>query len=867
LPQSKGADVRKPSEHSCGSVATWVACLSLSASLTAATNPPSELSGVQLAQQHCPPNNMNPNCPNNVIEQRRQEQAARQRAEQQRLQHEAAQRAAQQRAQQEAAQRAAHQRAYEEAQRAAQMRAQQEAAQRAAQQRAEQQRLQQEAAQRAAQQRAQEEAAQRRAEQQRAEEQRLQHEAAQKAAQEKAGAQQRAQEAAAQKAAQQKAAAQQRTQQEAAQKASLTKAAEQKAAQQRVQEAVAQKAAQQKAAAQQRAQEAAAQKAAQQKPAPLRAQDDAARKAAPKVAQQPAATTPVPPKAAGVPPVVPQTGKSGQSPVQAPAPPAVREPPKLATGTPQPPAAQKGPQQPAPTAPAPPRTVQSGPQPVQVPSQPGMAAAPRPATGATPQQPAAPLVQGQPPSKPVARPPLTPPARSVVLSPTATVVPRPDRSGYTIHQKNADGSNLVVRQTVLANGTRQMAGYRQFEDRKAGTSTRIHLNGYRMTVAPTFESRTTPRQTTFVRYHTGLRAADLPNGRPLYREQFVTVKGPRGVERQTVHRTVYLAPVDGRYMPLRTRVVQVYDVVYVYRRPIYVYRPVVLAPAFFVPFGIPFSTPIVVGERCLICPPAVVAFEEPPTRYADSMDLLADMQIAGPLVDDDAIPAEGSLPNLPQNVASLTAGASDPGANLAQLPADAEIASLRNQVDELQQQLSTKAGENAELQAALSQPSMQRTNLRDPANAANVSGARGDPTPMKVPEYARQIMRKQVRLNIAQQRNGNPLLLSEIIDAGYAPIYVFQSSAPIDTEDAQTGEHCTLSGGDLTQFQRVPDGSSNTAQMRVIASRAGHCQVNQIVHVNLEDLQEMLNGFSQRVEGNMKKLSSCLSPRGACTRI
>jgi hypothetical protein len=38
------------------------------------------------------------------------------------------------------------------------------------------------------------------------------------------------------------------------------------------------------------------------------------------------------------------------------------------------------------------------------------------------------------------------------------------------------------------------------------------------------------------------------------------------------------------------------------------------------------------------------------------------------------------------------------------------------------------------------------------------------------------------------------------------------------------------------------------------------------VHVKFEDLQEMLNAFSQRVEANMQKLNACLTARGGCQR-
>ncbi|MGH8675248.1 MAG: hypothetical protein ACREVG_13165 [Burkholderiales bacterium] len=444
------------------------------------------------------------------------------------------------------------------------------------------------------------------------------------------------------------------------------------------------------------------------------------------------------------------------------------------------------------------------------------------------------------------------PARSVALSPATTVVPRSDRPGYTINQRNPDGSNLVVRQTLLANGNQQVTAYRQIDDRQAGTSTRIYLNGYRVTTAPTYQRRTTPGQATFIRYSTGLQAATLPGGKPLYKEQFVTVRTD-GVERRTIQRTVYMVPSAAGYVPVKTQVVQVYDVVQVYRRPVYVYRPVRYVPAFFVPFAVPFASPLIAGPRCMVCPPPVVAFEAPQAHYGNSYDLLADLQIAGPLADDPLLPPRDASGNLPGNPAMAAGFAPRQGA-----PADPELASLRSQVDDLQREVDEKARDSGELQAALAQTALRRTAAADPPADA---GAR-----MKVPERVREVMRKQVRLSIAQHQNGNPLLLSDIAESGFARIFVFQASAPIEVEDVRTGAPCTLAAGDLAEFQKVPDGSSAAAPMSVIASRPGHCEAGQVVHVRLEDLQDMLNAFSQRVEENMKKLNSCLTARGGCMR-
>ena len=559
---------------------------------------------------------------------------------------------------------------------------------------------------------------------------------------------------------------------------------------QRAQQEAAQK------AALQRAQQEAAQKAAIQK-----AQQNAAQRAAIQKAQQDAAQKATIQKA--------QHEAAQRAAIQK----AQRE------------AAQKAAVKPAP-APPPTLAKPSAPAPVPVP-QPSAArlAAPQPAP-----------VPAPVPSAP----------RPVALSPMATVAPAPNRAGYTINQTRPDGSKVIVQQTVLPSGTRQVTAYRQIEDARTRTSTRVYLDGYRVTQAPTYVSRTLPNQATYTQYNTGLRGVVLPGNKTVYKEQFITVRN-KGVDRQFVQRTVYMAPAAGGYAPLKTQVVQVYDVVRVYERPVYVYRPVRYAPVFFVPFAAPFAAPLMAGPQCTVCPPPVVAYDAPP-RYTNSYDLLGDMQLAGPLVDDPLLPARDAAGNIPSGPASA------PGSPRQSNP---DLDSLRNEVDDLQRQLDEQARDSAELQAALAQGSLQRTSNADPA---------ADVSRMKVPDRVRDVMRKQVRLSVAQHQNGNPLLLSDVVESGYARIFVFQAAAPIEVEDVRTGAPCRLASGDLTEFHKVPDAGAAAAPMSVIASRPGHCEPNQVVHVKFEDLQEMLNAFSQRVEANMQKLNACLTARDGCQR-
>jgi hypothetical protein len=435
--------------------------------------------------------------------------------------------------------------------------------------------------------------------------------------------------------------------------------------------------------------------------------------------------------------------------------------------------------------------------------------------------------------------------KPIVVNAATTVAPRANRSGFTAERRNPDGSRLVVSQTLRPGGQHAVVAYKQV-DGKSGVSTRIYADGRRTTIAPTFVSRTALRGPTYVTYNTGLRAAFLPGGRPLYRERLAVVT-EAGRVRHVVYRTVYTRWVRGRYVVLPVHAVYVYDVVPYYGVPMYIYRAPYYATAFYAPFYAPLGFPVVVGMACLVCPPPVVAFERPVQSYSDPVDLMADLQIAGAFHDGSVDPPDAPPPEMQPSVT------------------EAELAELRKQVEELQQQLAATAKGNPELQTALPEGGLQPASW----NATN-DGANPATAPVQIPEFAREQIRKQIRLSVAQQQNERPLLLSRIVEGGYAKIYMFQAATALDVFDKRTGEECTLSGGDLLGFSRIPQGNIQgasfleTTEVKVIASRPGGCRAGQVVEVSLVDLQDMLNAFSQRVESNMKELNVCSINPKAC---
>jgi hypothetical protein len=433
----------------------------------------------------------------------------------------------------------------------------------------------------------------------------------------------------------------------------------------------------------------------------------------------------------------------------------------------------------------------------------------------------------------------------VVLNATTSLVPQAGRVGFDINHRNPDGSQLVVSQRRLPDGTPQLVGYKQIQEPSSGTITRIYSDGYRVTRGREFDSRAVYGGPTYINYRTGLRAAILPNGKPLYREGFAVRRGPDGRENRVIERIEYAQIVRGSPVFISRPIVRVYDVVPVYGAPVYLYRPSYFEPVFYSPFWAPFAVPVAVTRTCIICPAPLVAFAMPVTSYADPIALMGDLQISTAFENGAAYPpARGKSPDRDARA----------------------LAEMRSQISDLQQQIGANAQASELLKAQYSDQGAQSGNRAVSMDNRRSTDAVGDVVPVPVSEDVRQQIRKQVRLNIAQHQNGHPLLLSDVIASGYAKIYIFQAAGLIDVTDIETGGVCFLSSGDLTGFAKIPSGNSPMAEMKIISSGANSCRPKQVVQVRLSDLQGMLNGFSERVEENMKRVSSCASAPGGCAR-
>jgi hypothetical protein len=404
-----------------------------------------------------------------------------------------------------------------------------------------------------------------------------------------------------------------------------------------------------------------------------------------------------------------------------------------------------------------------------------------------------------------------------------------------MRMRRPDGSSTVIQTHAAPAGGQVLAGYRQVENRSAGTTTRIHSEGYRVMEAREFRSRQVLGGPTYVSYHSGLRAATAPGGRTLYRDNFVMVRNER-VIRRTVYGNVYAgAPVFFNAPLVRT-----YYPVAMWGSPYYVYRPALFDLAVYGVFVQPLVQTVVVISDCVICPGRVVTFAAPVASYSDPVLLMGDLQITTAF-------AEG--------MPAMQGGE----------PAQVEFEDVRKQLAAAQQQLRDGAKSNDELRAQLAGQG-GNADLKATVESMKVGQTLADTEPVQVPEEVRVQVRQQVRLAMAQHQNGHLSALPDIVSSGYARIYLFQAAQPINVVDSEQGAECLLNTGDLIRFESLPTDGGGPARMRVVTSRGGSCQAGRVVDVPLVELQEMLNGFYARMEDNMKRVRSCGAAPGICLK-
>jgi hypothetical protein len=485
----------------------------------------------------------------------------------------------------------------------------------------------------------------------------------------------------------------------------------------------------------------------------------------------------------------------------------------------------------------------------------------------------------------------------VRLSTTATMVPKPGHAGFTATKRESAHGSIIVEQRVNAQGRSHVNAYRQIVSADGHATTRIYTDGRRSIDAADFHSSGQVSGPQIVQYHNGLRAAYTQNGRPLYAETFTRNRAQGADERSRagsiVQRTTYAVTDSGHIRELSRPVRRFYVVTRFGERDTFVYRPMVYPAPLYALFYAPLALPLVVGPRCLVCPNVGAVFEVPRSQYSDPIDLLGDMQIAEAVNDQGVAPMDEQAadPTAPPMAGDGTAAPPDqplaqpdlpsepmpsplaspppappppPELTAAAAPGDDsnDLDTLKQQADELQAQGAARAKQDPSIAGT----GDDQTPTIVPV-AAVVTGQEKPTDTLAVTEDVRTQIHKQVRLSLAQHAREHPLTLIDIMQSGFSRIYLFQVAGAIDTASVITGDGCALGSGDLLAFTSLGDSQQRpTAQMRVVATRPGHCLSHDTVEVSVGDLQDMLNTFNQRLEENMRKLHACVDAKDGCVR-
>lgn len=420
----------------------------------------------------------------------------------------------------------------------------------------------------------------------------------------------------------------------------------------------------------------------------------------------------------------------------------------------------------------------------------------------------------------------------VTVDAATTVAPRGPRGAFDISRQGPDGSRTVITQTTRPDGSRRYTGYRQIEDSRNATTTRVYADGRRVTWGHGYQQHSIGNGVEFVTREDGRREATLSDGRPVYRDRIATVRDAAGEQRRMIERTRYVRWWQGRPVHVARPLVRYYDTGFVYRAPVAYYRPLRLAPRYYGVYFAPFAMPVPAVAFGMV--DQWVAFASTPPVYTDPAMLMGDMQIWSGFEEGGAYSAPGS------------------GASLYGSP---QAASVRSSMAQMQQQVAGQVQSSPRMQ--------QQLGGLDLGGPAQYEGVPGPSTPVAIPENLRLRVREQVGATVALLQAGTPLTLSDVLAAPDAAAYIFQTAQPLLVTEQSGGGECFLNTGDLIGFYSMPDEASGFAMMTVVASGPGSCSPRSVVPVSLSDLQEMLNGFAERVEDNLQRLVSCAAS-GSC---
>ncbi len=158
-------------------------------------------------------------------------------------------------------------------------------------------------------------------------------------------------------------------------------------------------------------------------------------------------------------------------------------------------------------------------------------------------------------------------------------------------------------------------------------------------------------------------------------------------------------------------------------------------------------------------------------------------------------------------------------------------------------------------QAALDRAAAQRDRAAAEAALAEAERERAE-----IDEYIKEQVRQQVEDALADLEQNRDRDVGNIIQD---PDHIFTISEDVDVMDLATNQECSLSAGDLIRVRRsesghamLPGPNDAFAQMQVITSKEGSCEVGSLIAIAMSDLQNMENDFTETVEDGFEKMQA-----------
>jgi hypothetical protein len=339
-----------------------------------------------------------------------------------------------------------------------------------------------------------------------------------------------------------------------------------------------------------------------------------------------------------------------------------------------------------------------------------------------------------------------------------------------------------------------------------------------------------------------LREASLPNGRPIFRDNFATATGADGQHQQIIERKVFVHVDHGRAAPLREPVIQRFAVTEYQNETIFPFLPVYESDGFYLQFYAPLPTSFVVAD-CSDCLPAGVAFKGgAPQSYSNPVDLLTDMQTADDVADDD----QGVTDNLPPSEASI-----DPSAPTADYANPATASDeLAGEVTQLQDKLDAAAATNSDLQNQLAGRDAEIATLQNNAEKNAL------PT---VPAHVRKNIKPMIQKSLDADKAHKPLSLADAIESSKRDGFPFHAVSALMLTMDGTDSQCVLHAGDYIVVDELPAQNDAAVRMKVDVSHSktkNRCEAGTVVRIKRVDLQDMLNDFEQKLQRNEERVSA-----------